>query len=97
MFDYMQVFFAEILGYFVLDQIPEILSFVGYAVIIGAAIGQWAYHLVYIGRTSHSYMVIAGHLKVISQPPFPSSCFQSFFCCFYLIQQSVACAWLRRA
>ena len=53
-FDYMQVFFAAILGYFVLDQIPEILSFVGYAVIIGAAIGQWAYHLVLARRAARA-------------------------------------------
>ena len=45
-FDYMQVFFAAILGFLFLDQIPEVLSFIGYAVIICAAIGQWAYHLV---------------------------------------------------
>ena len=45
-FDYMQVFFAAILGFLFLDQVPKLLSFVGYAVIIGAAVGQWAYHLV---------------------------------------------------
>ena len=43
-FDYMQVFFAAILGYFFLQQVPETLSFVGYAIIIAAAIGQWLYH-----------------------------------------------------
>ena len=43
-FDYMQVFFAAILGFLFLRQIPEVLSFIGYAVIIGAAVGQWAYH-----------------------------------------------------
>ena len=45
-FDYMQVFFAAILGFFFLDQIPKTLSFIGYAVIVAAAVGQWAYHMV---------------------------------------------------
>lgn len=53
-FDYMQVFFAAILGYFFLDQLPKTLSFIGYAVIIGAAIGQWAYHLVLARRHKKS-------------------------------------------
>ena len=44
-FDYMQVFFAAILGFLFLRQVPKILSFIGYAVIIGAAVGQWAYHM----------------------------------------------------
>ncbi len=44
-FDYMQVFFAAILGFLFLEQIPKVLSFIGYAVIIGAAVGQWAYHM----------------------------------------------------
>ena len=45
-FDYMQVFFAAILGYVFLQQVPETLSFIGYAIIIAAAVGQWAYHIV---------------------------------------------------
>ena len=45
-FDYMQVFFAAILGFFFLYQIPKTLSFIGYAVIVAAAVGQWAYHMV---------------------------------------------------
>lgn len=53
-FDYMQVFFAAILGYFILDQIPELLSIVGYVIIIGAAVGQWAYHLVLARRREHA-------------------------------------------
>ena len=44
-FDYMQVFFAAILGYVFLQQVPETLSFIGYAIIIAAAVGQWAYHM----------------------------------------------------
>ena len=50
-FDYMQVFFAAILGYLFLDQTPKLLSYIGYAVIIGAAVGQWAYHLLRSRRT----------------------------------------------
>ena len=53
-FDYMQVFFAAILGYFILDQIPQLLSIVGYVIIIGAAVGQWAYHLVLARRSEHA-------------------------------------------
>ena len=49
-FDYMQVFFAAILGYLFLDQVPKPLSFAGYAIIIGAAVGQWAYHFVLARR-----------------------------------------------
>ena len=44
-FDYAQVLFAALLGYFFLQQVPKILSLAGYAVIVGAAVGQWAYHL----------------------------------------------------
>lgn len=45
-FDYAQVIFAAILGFFFLGQVPKTLSIVGYAVIIGAAIGRWAYNLI---------------------------------------------------
>ncbi len=44
-FDYAQVLFAAVLGYFVLDQIPDKWSFVGYAIIIAAAFAKWAIHL----------------------------------------------------
>ena len=40
-FDYAQVPFAAILGFCFLQQIPDVWSFVGYAIIIGAAIGKW--------------------------------------------------------
>lgn len=56
-FDYMQVFFAAILGYFFLGQLPEVLSFVGYAVIIAAAVGQWAYHMYRARRQTPSAAV----------------------------------------
>ena len=42
-FDYMQVFFAAILGYLFLDQVPKPLSFAGYAIIIGAAVLKWLF------------------------------------------------------
>ena len=53
-FDYMQVFFAAILGFLFLDQIPKPLSFAGYAIIIGAAVGQWAYHFVRARRAQRA-------------------------------------------
>ena len=44
-FDYAQVPFAAILGYFFLNQMPTVLSLVGYVIIIAAAVGHWAYQL----------------------------------------------------
>ena len=58
-FDYMQVFFAAILGYLFLDQLPKTLSIVGYVIIIGAAVGQWAYHLVRARRAQSAAAVTA--------------------------------------
>lgn len=43
-FDYAQVLFAALLGFVFLRQIPGWLSLVGYAVIVCAAVAQWAYH-----------------------------------------------------
>lgn len=40
-FDYTQVIFATILGYLFLDQIPDALSFIGYAIILFCAIYKW--------------------------------------------------------
>ncbi len=40
-YDYAQVLFAALLGFFFLDQIPEWNSFVGYVIIIGAAVGKY--------------------------------------------------------
>lgn len=51
-FDYAQVLFAALLGYFFLDQIPQELSLVGYAVIILAAFGRWLYHI--LGEKKHA-------------------------------------------
>ena len=44
-FDYAQVLFAAILGYFILSQQIKPLSIVGYVIIIGAAVGKWIYTL----------------------------------------------------
>ncbi len=45
-FDYAQVLFAALLGFFFLSQVPKPLSIVGYVVIIGAAIGKTVYQIV---------------------------------------------------
>ena len=42
-FDYTQVIFAALLGLVFLGQLPDILSIIGYAVIIGSAVFKWAY------------------------------------------------------
>lgn len=42
-YDFSIVIFAAIFGYFFLDQIPDILSIIGYVIIIGTAIGKWYY------------------------------------------------------
>lgn len=40
-FDYTQVIFAALLGFFFLDQIPDIYSVIGYIIIIGCAVYKW--------------------------------------------------------
>lgn len=40
-FDYTQVVFAAILGFFFLDQIPDLYSVIGYVIIIGVAV--WSF------------------------------------------------------
>ena len=42
-FDYTQVLFAALLGFFFLGQVPDVLSVIGYIIIIGSAIGKWVY------------------------------------------------------
>ncbi|MGN0379416.1 MAG: DMT family transporter [Butyrivibrio sp.] len=42
-FDYTQVIFAALLGLVFLGQLPDILSIIGYTVIIGSAVFKWAY------------------------------------------------------
>ncbi len=44
-FDYTQVIFAAILGILFLGEIPTVLSFVGYVIIIGVAVLRWRYNL----------------------------------------------------
>ena len=43
-FDYTQVLFAALLGFLFLHQIPDIYSFLGYIIILGAAITKWNYN-----------------------------------------------------
>lgn len=42
-FDYSQILFAALLGFFFLNQIPDTYSMIGYFIIIGAAVVTW-YH-----------------------------------------------------
>jgi len=44
-FDYAQVLFAAMWGFIFLDQLPDYLSLIGYAIIIGSAIFKWYYIL----------------------------------------------------
>ena len=39
-FDYSQVLFAAVLGFFFLEQVPDVYSLIGYVIIIGAAVGK---------------------------------------------------------
>ena len=40
-FDYSQVFFSAILGFVILGELPDIYSFIGYALIFSMAIWKW--------------------------------------------------------
>lgn len=42
-YDYSQVIFAAIWGFFLFDQVPDIYSFIGYAVIIAAAVMKFVH------------------------------------------------------
>lgn len=44
-FDYSQIIFAALLGFFFLNQTPDIYSILGYIIIIGVAIFKWQYSL----------------------------------------------------
>lgn len=44
-FDYSQVIFAALLGMLFLQQLPDLYSIIGYAIIIGAAVMKWFYNL----------------------------------------------------
>lgn len=43
-YDYSQILFTSAIGYFVFNQVPDLLSFVGYAVIILAAVLMFVYN-----------------------------------------------------
>lgn len=40
-FDYSQVVYAALFGFFLFGEVPDAWSFVGYAIIIGTAFGKW--------------------------------------------------------
>lgn len=42
-FDYSQIIFAALIGFFLLDELPDRLSFIGYTLIIGVAVWKWWY------------------------------------------------------
>ncbi len=44
-FDYSQVLFAALWGFIAFGEIPDALSFLGYAIIIGVAVFRWWYNL----------------------------------------------------
>ena len=43
-YDYSQILFAAVLGFFLFGQIPDFLSFIGYGVIIASAVGMFFYN-----------------------------------------------------
>lgn len=43
-FDYSQILFTASLGFLFLEQIPDLLSIIGYSIIIGAAVFKWQYN-----------------------------------------------------
>ena len=43
-YDYSQILFTSAIGYFLFNQVPDLLSFVGYAVIILAAVLIFVYN-----------------------------------------------------
>lgn len=42
-FDYSQIIFAAVLGFFFFGQLPDLYSVLGYVLIVGAAVGRWWY------------------------------------------------------
>lgn len=44
MYDYCQVLFAALWGFFLFGQVPDLMSLLGYAVITGAAILMYLYN-----------------------------------------------------
>ena len=51
-YDYTQIIFSTVIGYFVFRQLPDGWSFLGYALIIGAAIFVFLYNNGHLGRLS---------------------------------------------
>jgi drug/metabolite transporter (DMT)-like permease len=43
-YDYSQLIFAMVLGYIFFEQIPDVWSFIGYFIIIAAAVGMFFYN-----------------------------------------------------
>ena len=67
-FDYAQVLFAAILGYFFLDQLPSALSIAGYVIIVFAAFGRWMYNL-YVGKRQKNVAARQLPEKPAQKPP----------------------------
>jgi len=44
-FDYSQILFASLLGFFIFAELPDVYSIIGYVIIIGVAIFKWQYTL----------------------------------------------------
>jgi len=44
-FDYSQVLFAALLGFLFFSEVPNVLSVIGYVIIIGVAVFRWNYNL----------------------------------------------------
>ena len=40
-YDYSQVLFSALLGFFILQEVPDLFSFIGYALIFGVALWKW--------------------------------------------------------
>lgn len=51
-YDYMQVIFSAVFGFFLFDQIPDLYSFIGYVLIIGMAIVNFIYNN-HAAKTAH--------------------------------------------
>lgn len=51
-YDYMQVIFSAVFGFFLFDQIPDLYSFIGYVLIIGMAVVNFIYNN-HAAKTAH--------------------------------------------
>ena len=51
-FDYSQIVFAALLGMFFLNQLPDMLSLIGYILIIGTAVFKWWYNMRQVEETT---------------------------------------------